>query len=58
MGTEMTVAFNPDDLAAGIDAIDGDDVTVATLDKMKPVVLRGAGQEDYLYLLMPVRVPE
>ncbi len=57
-GTEMTVAFNPDYLAAGIDAIDGDDVTVATLDKMKPVVLRGAGQEDYLYLLMPVRVPE
>ncbi len=57
-GAEMTVAFNPDYLAAGIDAIDSDDVTLATLDKMKPVVLRGAGQDDYLYLLMPVRVPE
>ncbi|MBG7603428.1 MAG: DNA polymerase III subunit beta [Actinobacteria bacterium] len=56
-GAEMTVAFNPDYLAAGIDAIDSDDVTLATMDPMKPAVLRGAGQDDYLYLLMPVRVP-
>ena len=27
-GTEMTVAFNPDYLSAGIDAIDSDDVTL------------------------------
>jgi DNA polymerase-3 subunit beta len=56
-GAEMTVAFNPDYLASGIEAIDADDVTLATMDPMKPAVLRGAGQEDYLYLLMPVRVP-
>ena len=56
-GAEITVAFNPDYLLAGIDAIDADDVTLATMDPMKPAVLRGAGQDDYLYLLMPVRVP-
>jgi DNA polymerase-3 subunit beta len=56
-GTEMTVAFNPDYLSAGIEAIDSDDVTLATMDPMKPAVLRGVGQDDYLYLLMPVRVP-
>ncbi len=56
-GTEMTVAFNPDYLSAGIDAIDSDDVTLATMDPMKPAVLRGVGRDDYLYLLMPVRVP-
>jgi DNA polymerase-3 subunit beta len=56
-GVEMTVAFNPDYLAAGIDAIDSDDVTLATMDPMKPAVLRGVGNDDYLYLLMPVRVP-
>ena len=49
-GAEMTVAFNPDYLLAGIDAIDADDVTLATMDPMKPAVLRGAGQDDYLYL--------
>ncbi len=56
-GVEMTVAFNPDYLAAGIDAIDSDDVTLATMDPMKPAVLRGVGHDEYLYLLMPVRVP-
>jgi DNA polymerase III subunit beta len=56
-GAEMTVAFNPDYLAAGIDAVEGDEVTLATIDPMKPAVLRGVGHDDYLYLLMPVRVP-
>jgi DNA polymerase-3 subunit beta len=56
-GEEMVVAFNPDYLAAGIDAVDSDDVTLTTMDPMKPAVLRGVGRDDYLYLLMPVRVP-
>jgi DNA polymerase-3 subunit beta len=56
-GAEMTVAFNPDYLAAGIDAVEGDEVTLSTLDPMKPAVIRGVGHDDYLYLLMPVRVP-
>ena len=56
-GTEMTVAFNPEYLAAGIDAVEGDEVTLSTMDPMKPAVLRGVGHDDYLYLLMPVRVP-
>ena len=54
----MTVAFNPDYLHAGVDAVDAEEVTLSTLDPMKPaVVLRGVGRDDYLYLLMPVRVP-
>ncbi len=56
-GTEMTVAFNPDYLAAGIDAVDTEEVTLSTLDPMKPAVIRAVGRDDYLYLLMPVRVP-
>jgi DNA polymerase-3 subunit beta len=56
-GTEMTVAFNPDYLASGVEAVDADEVTLSTLDPMKPAVLRGIGRDDYLYLLMPVRVP-
>jgi DNA polymerase-3 subunit beta len=56
-GAEMTVAFNPDYLVSGIDAVEGDEVTLATMDPMKPAVLRGVGHDEYLYLLMPVRVP-
>jgi len=56
-GTELTVAFNPDYLAAGVEACQGDSVTLSTLDALKPAVVRGVGNPDYLYLLMPVRVP-
>ena len=55
-GTEMVVGFNPDFLAAGADALDGEELTMSLNDPGKPVVLRGVGDEDYLYLLMPVRV--
>ena len=44
-------------LGSGIDAVEGDEVTLSTMDPMKPAVLRGVGHDDYLYLLMPVRVP-
>ena len=56
-GTEMTVAFNPDYLQQGVEAVDAEEVTLSTLDAMKPAVIRGVGRDDYLYLLMPVRVP-
>lgn len=56
-GAELTVAFNPDYLAAGIDATGSDEITLETLDALKPAVVRGAGKPDFLYLLMPVRVP-
>jgi DNA polymerase-3 subunit beta len=56
-GDEMTVAFNPDYLSAGVDAVQGDDVQLETLDALKPAVLRAPGDAAFLYLLMPVRVP-
>ena len=56
-GSELTVAFNPDYFAAGVEAVGSDEVTLETLDALKPAVLRGVGKPDYLYLLMPVRVP-
>ena len=55
-GTELTVAFNPDFLIAGVEAATGDEVVLQTLDALKPAVLRSTEGADYLYLLMPVRV--
>lgn len=55
-GTELTVAFNPDFLIAGVEAASGDEVVLQTLDALKPAVLRSTEGADYLYLLMPVRV--
>jgi len=60
-GTDMTVAFNPDFLLEGIEAIPGDEVVLETLDALKPATLKPVtastdGGTDFLYLLMPVRV--
>jgi DNA polymerase-3 subunit beta len=56
-GTDLTVAFNPEYLASGVEACTADEITLSTLDSLKPAVVRGVGSDDYLYLLMPVRVP-
>ena len=55
-GTEMVIAFNPEYLADGIEAVEGDEVTLETVDALKPAVVRSVESQDYLYLLMPVRV--
>lgn len=56
-GDELVMAFNPEYLVAGIEACAGDSVTLSTSVPLKPAVLRGVGSSEYLYLLMPVRVP-
>lgn len=55
-GIELTVAFNPEYLAQGVEVTRGDEVVLETIDALKPAVLRGTESPDFLYLLMPVRV--
>jgi DNA polymerase-3 subunit beta len=55
-GSEMVVAFNPNYLIDGIEAITSDEVQLETLDALKPATVRPTEGSDYLYLLMPVRV--
>ncbi len=55
-GEELTVAFNPDYLIDGIEVTPGEEITLQTVDPLKPAVMRGADSADFLYLLMPVRV--
>jgi DNA polymerase III subunit beta len=55
-GTELTVAFNPEYLLQGIEVAPGDEVTVETVDALKPAIVRSADHPEFLYLLMPVRV--
>jgi DNA polymerase-3 subunit beta len=55
-GPELIIGFNPDYLLAGIDACGGETISVESSDPVKPVVLRGANKDGYLYLLMPQRL--
>ncbi len=56
VGEEMTIAFNSRYLNDGVSAVDGDTVVLDVLDPLKPGVLRSGDGEDFLYLLMPVRL--
>jgi DNA polymerase-3 subunit beta len=55
-GAEMTIAFNPQYLAEGVEAIAGEGVVLETIDALKPATLKPIDKVDYVYLLMPVRV--
>ena len=55
-GTELTVAFNPQFLCEGIEVTGGDEITLESVDALKPALVRSAENENFLYLLMPVRV--
>ena len=56
VGEEMTIAFNSRYLDDGVSAVDEETVVLDVLDPLKPGVLRGGEGEDFLYLLMPVRL--
>ena len=55
-GSDLTVAFNPEYLVQGIEVAPGDEITIETVDALKPALLRCPEHPDFLYLLMPVRV--
>ncbi len=55
-GKDLTVAFNPQFLLDGLEVSPGDEVRLETSEASKPAILRSIGDEQFLYLLMPVRV--
>ena len=55
-GQDITVAFNPNYLADGLQAATGESVRLEVKDGLKPGVVRGEGS-DFTYLVMPVRLP-
>jgi DNA polymerase-3 subunit beta len=55
-GAELTVAFNPEFLVEGLEVTPGDEVSLETVDSLKPALVRSTESTDFLYLLMPVRV--
>lgn len=56
-GEDLTVAFNPTFLLDGLSVSPGQSLTLATIDSLKPAVLRSPEHPNFLYLLMPVRTP-
>ena len=55
-GEEITVAFNPAYLIDGLEAVPQGDVLIETIDALKAATLKSSSREEFLYLIMPVRV--
>jgi DNA polymerase III subunit beta len=53
---EVSIAFNPRYLQDGVNVVPGDSVRIRVIDAFKPSVVDSGGDDDFLYLLMPVRV--
>lgn len=55
-GEDLVIAFNPSYLIDGVEAVTGDEVIVETADASRAATVRGAEDDQFRYLLMPVRV--
>jgi DNA polymerase-3 subunit beta len=55
-GEDLVIAFNPAYLIDGVEAVQGDEVIVETADASRAATVRGAEDDHFRYLLMPVRV--
>lgn len=55
-GEEMTIAFNPNFLIDGIEAVPGDEVELEMSDSVRPAMVHAIDDLRFRYLLMPVRV--
>lgn len=53
---EVSIAFNPRYLQDGVSAMTGDKIRIQVIDSYKPSVIDSGDQDEFLYLLMPVRV--
>ncbi|HUC04909.1 MAG TPA: DNA polymerase III subunit beta [Acidimicrobiales bacterium] len=55
-GEELVIAFNPSYLIDGVEAVQGDEVILESSDGTRAATVRGAEDDTFRYLLMPVRV--
>lgn len=56
-GEPMVAAFNQRFLGDGLEGVESESATIEFIDPTKPALIRGAGHEDFMYLIMPVRLP-
>jgi DNA polymerase III subunit beta len=55
-GEEISIAFNSRFLEDGIISIDGERITLGMTEPLKPGVIREKEKEDFLYIIMPIRL--
>jgi DNA polymerase III subunit beta len=55
-GDPLEIGFNPGFLREGIESVDSDEIMLRLISPLRPAVLKGS-DDDYTYLIMPIRLP-
>jgi len=55
-GEPLEIGFNPDFLREGIESVAGDEVLLRLISPLRPGLLQPVGDEDFRYLVMPIRL--
>jgi len=55
-GEPLEIGFNPDFLREGIESVEGDEVMVRLISPLRPGLLQPVENEDFRYLVMPIRL--
>jgi DNA polymerase-3 subunit beta len=55
-GEPLEIGFNAEFLRDGIDSVTDDTIRMRLISPLRPCVLQGEGADDYLYLIMPIRL--
>ncbi len=55
-GEPLEIGFNPEFLKEGIDSVEGDEVLLRLISPLRPGLLQSVENEDFRYLVMPIRL--
>jgi DNA polymerase III subunit beta len=55
-GEELEIGFNPEFLRDGIESVEGDEVVLRLISPLRPGLLQPIDNEDFRYLVMPIRL--
>lgn len=55
-GEELEIGFNPEFLKEGIESVEGEEVLLRLISPLRPGLLQPVENEDFRYLVMPIRL--
>ena len=55
-GEPLEIGFNPDFLKEGIESVQGEELMLRLISPLRPGLLQPVGNEDFTYLVMPIRL--
>ncbi len=55
-GDPLEIGFNPEFLKEGIESVEGEEVVLRLISPLRPGLLQPVGDDDFRYLVMPIRL--